>query len=42
MPNGEYRAIYTRKNTNGANEIINWHKIDKKNYQKYIDTLSKN
>ena len=28
MPNGETRVIYTRQNRNGAEEILNWHKLD--------------
>ena len=36
MPDGELRVIYTRKNADGFNEIINAHKITN---TKYIDTL---
>ena len=32
MPDGETRAIYTRLNANGKEEIINWHTISKPEY----------
>ena len=39
MPNGELRAVYTRKNAKGDEEIIAWHKIAKQKAEKYISTL---
>ncbi len=39
MPDGELRAIYTRVNKNGIEEIINWHKINKQKAPEYISTL---
>lgn len=33
MPDGEKRVIYTRKNRNGDEEIINFHKISTPNYE---------
>lgn len=33
MPNGEKRAIYTRLNKNGQEEVINWHKITIPGYE---------
>ena len=33
MPDGERRAVYTRKNANGNEEIINWHKISAPEYE---------
>lgn len=38
MPNGENRAIYTRLNSSGKEEIINWHTISN---PKYIEDLKK-
>lgn len=39
MPNGEKRVIYSRLNSRGKQEIINWHKVSD---NKYIEDLSKN
>lgn len=39
MPNGEKRVIYTRKNSQGNEEIVNAHIISN---QQYIDDLRKN
>jgi hypothetical protein len=39
MPNGEKRVIYTRPNKNGAEEIINWHKVDETKNPNYLSTL---
>jgi hypothetical protein len=36
MPDGEVRVIYTRPNSRGVSEILNWHKISD---PKYLDTL---
>lgn len=36
MPNGEVRAVYTRLNKSGAEEIVNWHIISN---EKYLDSL---
>ncbi len=40
MPNGETRAIYTRLNKNGAEEIINWHLVPDTKKDKFLNTLS--
>jgi hypothetical protein len=39
MPNGEKRVVYTRKNANGAEEVINWHKIDETKNPNYLKQL---
>lgn len=39
MPNGEKRAIYTRLNNNGKEEIINWHKVDEIKNPNYLKQL---
>lgn len=39
MPDGEIRVIYTRTNKDGAQEIVNWHKVDVQKNPKYISTL---
>jgi hypothetical protein len=39
MPDDEVRIIYTRKNAQGHEEIINWHKVSDK---KYVVDLSRN
>lgn len=38
MPNGETRAIYTRLNANGKEEILNWHTVSN---PRYVDSLAK-
>ena len=38
MPTGEKRVVYTRLNTVGKEEIINWHKISEKS-PNFIETL---
>lgn len=40
MPNGETRAVYTRINKNGAEEIINWHIVPDTKKDKFLNTLS--
>uniref|UniRef100_A0A6M3Y3G6 ART-PolyVal-like domain-containing protein n=1 Tax=viral metagenome TaxID=1070528 RepID=A0A6M3Y3G6_9ZZZZ len=42
MPNGEKRIIYTRKNKNGNEEILNWHILNEEMEKKYITTLENN
>ncbi len=43
MPDGEMRAVYTRENKAGQEEIINWHQINpEKGGEKYIEDLRKN
>ncbi len=39
MPNGEKRVVYTRKNKSGAEEVINWHKIDETKNPNYLKQL---
>ena len=39
MPNGESRAIITRQNFNGAEEVISWHKINLQKNPNYIKSL---